>query len=371
MQQQEARFQDQRRIHQAMRIVMDGRFRYHLPLESINRQLAALQLELVETLPAGLETMKAEPIDEHHLVYRLPDIHYHYMVPPPGRPPIIFKDIRETSTLLNRLIIFGVNGILALFSLFLFAKLRPLQALKKEIRKFAEGSMEVPPEVSGKDEIAEVANEFRQAVQKIRSLQESRSLFLRNIMHELKTPIAKGTITTDLLPPSKQQDRLRKTFSRLDYLLGELTRLEQFTSGNLPLKRHDFHLLDILDQSRDILILEPHQVPCSGPNLLLWVDFELFAIALKNLLDNALRHGDGSVAMTTYADRIVIENPGPPLPFPLEHYFQPFNRTTENSRQGLGLGLYITKSILDAHGYGLTYDHRSGKNRFTIHIHVT
>jgi two-component system OmpR family sensor kinase len=60
--------------------------------------------------------------------------------------------------------------------------------------------------------------------------------------------------------------------------------------------------------------------------------------------------------------KISIENRGEMLQEPIENYFKPFH----TSKKGLGLGLYIVKSILDIHKMGLTYEHKEGINRFTV-----
>ncbi|CAA6799258.1 MAG: Histidine kinase, partial [uncultured Sulfurovum sp.] len=100
-----------------------------------------------------------------------------------------------------------VNALLFTFYLYILKKLRPLQRLKQKIVRFSEGELEVSLPQKGKDEISEVSNEFNNAIAKIKSLQESRNLFLRNIMHELKTPISKGKLITDLMDDAKNQER--------------------------------------------------------------------------------------------------------------------------------------------------------------------
>ena len=73
--------------------------------------------------------------------------------------------------------------------------LMPLKKLSSDIRKFGAGNMDVNiVKPDSDDEIAKVAIEFDAAASKIRELLRSRQLFLRTIMHKLKTPIGKGRI---------------------------------------------------------------------------------------------------------------------------------------------------------------------------------
>ncbi|MDU5325585.1 HAMP domain-containing protein, partial [Campylobacter ureolyticus] len=91
--------------------------------------------------------------------------------------------------------------------------LAPLKKLNNNIKKFATGNLETATvNVEGDDEIAQVAKEFDKAVIKIKELIRSRQLFLRTIMHELKTPIGKGRIVSEMIPNELQKKRLINIF---------------------------------------------------------------------------------------------------------------------------------------------------------------
>ena len=94
-------------------------------------------------------------------------------------------------------------------------------------------------------------------------------------------------------------------------------------------------------------------------------DMELFSLALKNLIDNALKYSpDHHVNILVDRGVITISNKGEKLALPIETYFAPFH----TSKNGLGLGLYIVKSILDIHQMQLHYDYHDGKNHFLIEL---
>ena len=98
------------------------------------------------------------------------------------------------------------------------------------------------------------------------------------------------------------------------------------------------------------------------------VDFKLFSIALKNLLDNAIKHSTFPHQAVVKSDKksITISNAAAPLQEPLEFYFEPFSSSNQERSKSFGLGLYIVKHILDAHHFKLTYSHNEGLNHFTI-----
>ena len=127
--------------------------------------------------------------------------------------------------------IFIVIFFLILFAYFAIIKrLKPLKKLKTEIDKFAHGKLDIDAKMKGEDEIASVANAFDNSVKHIKRLNNSRTLFLRNIMHELKTPITKGRITAEMIEDGKNRDRLINTFEKLENMINEFAAIERLSS---------------------------------------------------------------------------------------------------------------------------------------------
>lgn len=284
---------------------------------------------------------------------------------------IIIKDtitIIDTTKYIIALTIL-LNICFITFYIFLIKKLEPLKLLKENITRFANGDLEINTLCNGKDEISAVSNEFNNAIEQIRTLTKSRNLFLRNIMHELKTPITKGLLISNLLEKNKFQESLKKAFFRLEYLLNEFAKIEQFTSSNIKLTKNTFSLEDIIDNSLDILFINKEEITIElQENLLVEVDFELFTIVIKNLLDNAMKYGSTKPKLLVQNKSLSIISEGEKLPYPIEEYQKPFNRKYEHSSAGLGLGLYIIHSILKAHNLTLEYKFIENNNIFTINF---
>jgi len=287
-----------------------------------------------------------------------------------------FMFIKDNIKVTNKTIYFVFLTILLnitflLFYLFLINKLSPLNRLKTNIQKFSKGDLDIDTSCSGEDEISEVSNEFNRAIKEIKQLSESRNLFLRNIMHELKTPITKGKLIESLIEEKEYKKLLSKVFERLEYLLHEFAKIEQITSNNVELNKDKYRLVDIIDQALDILMIEKNNIILNvKSNFLINVDFYLFSLVLKNLIDNALKYGNTKPIIDIEENYISISSEGKKLEKDFKEYLKPFSRKYETSTHSLGLGLYIIETILKLHQLKLEYKYINNQNIFYIELNI-
>lgn len=260
-----------------------------------------------------------------------------------------------------------IMAILAVSFALIIYRLRPLRRLRKQIARFGEGDMGVSFRIDGNDEIALIANELDSTQNKIRSLIESRTLFLRNIMHELKTPIAKGRIAATMLADEKQKGRFEGIFERLESLIGEFALIEEITSGNQCLEKKEYRLIDLIDGAIDAAMVEYDAVKSKvDASVRIEADYRLFVTAVKNLIDNAIKYSpDKTVHIEMEGDEIVFANVGEPLKKPLAYYIEPFTKD-QPTKDSFGLGLYIVDAILKEHNYVLAYERRESFNCFIV-----
>ena len=252
--------------------------------------------------------------------------------------------------------------------------INPLKELSQIIRQFASGKMDIECKSDKKDEIAEVANEFDKAAKKIRDLLRSRQLFLRTIMHELKTPIGKGRIVSEMVGSDIQKRRLVSIFERLELLINEFSKIEQLVSKSYTLKKDDYPVSSLVEQACDLLMLDEKQMEERvfinvDEEKLLHVDFDLMTLAIKNLADNGLKYSsDRKVSIEATQTSIRVCNNGEKLEYPIEHYKEAFITSGKSiDRQtGTGLGLYIVQNILELHEYKLEYKYIDGKHCFDV-----
>jgi len=283
----------------------------------------------------------------------------------------IFESMNRTKAPKNVIIIsLSILTFLLILYLMIIRSLRPLAKLKNQIKTFSQGNLDINCRSDQKDEIAQVANEFDSAVKKIKELKHSRQLLLRAIMHELKTPIGKGRLVSEMISNDKQKQRLHSIFERLNLLIDEFAKIEKIESKSFSLHLKPYKVSDILDASIDMLMFDNYQKHINltiKNDYIIDCDFELLSLAIKNLLDNGIKYSPNKQVSVVIDDAIEISNDGKALDEDFEEYFVPF-RTKSN---GLGLGLYIIKNILDLHQLTFTYHHKDDKNHFRVFKRLT
>ena len=259
-----------------------------------------------------------------------------------------------------------VAVILLAAYIFVIYKIKPLRKLKRQIVKFANGELDGVQNVgNGKDEISEVSEAFYGAVCQIKALNDSRHLFLRNIMHELKTPITKGLIAAQMIEKSKNQERLISVFHKLENLINELAAIEQITSKIGLTNKTPCLMRDLIDEAIDIAMVEKEHVGISElDEVRVMVDFKLFSVAIKNMIDNGIKYStDKHVNIVVSKDHMKFITQGEKLKNDLDFYIQPFIKG-EDAQKSFGLGLYIVSNILEAHGLKFGYEYKNGMNVF-------
>ncbi|WP_201351832.1 ArsS family sensor histidine kinase [Hydrogenimonas urashimensis] len=266
--------------------------------------------------------------------------------------------------------LFGsMMAILILLYWTMLRSLKPLKTLAEQIRRFGEGNMDVSTKSEKRDEIAFVANQFDAAAKKIRAMKEARTLFMRNIMHELKTPITKGKLSVALMNGGEEEEVLRRAFERMEQLIQEMAEVEMITSQSLDLNPDVCDLKTMVNDVSTLLFIENDrrvQFVCHPCKVI--ADCKTLTIVIKNLIDNGLKYSpDNSVEICCKKGVIQVINKGEPLPKNFEEIIEPFAKGEPNhSEDSFGLGLYIVKSILDAHGAELDYRYEGGRHIFSI-----
>ncbi|MFT7823721.1 MAG: ArsS family sensor histidine kinase, partial [Sulfurimonas sp.] len=279
---------------------------------------------------------------------------------------LMLEDIRKDKYYFEIAVALGLF-LISLLLLLYFAVLRklyPLRTLHKEIERFAKGDMQTKITYKYDDEIGKIAQSFDNAIRHINKLSASKNLFMRNMMHELKTPITKGRIIVEMLEDESSKKVLVRAFERMNELILELAEIERVTTQSFEPSYAYVMLDEIVEKTQELLMVERSRITVEVTNRALTTDIKLLALALKNLLDNGIKYSkDKHVIFKSVKGGLEIVSKGEALQHPLGYYTEPFSQE-EKRNSGFGLGLYIVNSILDRLGYGLDYRYEDGYNIF-------
>lgn len=278
---------------------------------------------------------------------------------------IDFKNYNINTALLG---IFAAILILLFLYKILRKKLCPLEDINKEIIKFSKGNKNITLSYDGNDEIGVIAKNFNKAIKIIENQSKSKDLFMRNMMHELKTPITKAMFIVETLENESSKEYLQKAFKRMDDIIKELATVEKLTSSNNTLYKEKCYFFDIYTNTLDLMLIKADKIETKIQDFNCRVDKYLFSIALKNLIDNAIKFSTNNKAiLIANKNNILVGSRGKALEHKLSYYTEAFSQEEKRS-SGFGLGLYIVNTIINLHNFKFEYEHKNEKNFFIINF---
>ena len=272
----------------------------------------------------------------------------------------------------------------------------PVVRLTKASETVAEGGT-VPMLAGRRDELGALSRVLSETTERLvntnAELQQSldlRERFLSIAAHELRTPLTSLSLQLALIQRRIEQgadrdtlrsnaDALGRQAQRLAQLVGELLDVTRIQRGRLDLHREPVRLDTLVQEvcTRCTPLLDAGQNRLTldlEPGVLCVVDPSRLDQVLVNLLGNAARHARGAeiqVSLWTTADEtcLRVRDSGPGIPEAVRsRLFEPFARAP-GAAPGLGLGLYITREIVEAHGGRIEMSTARGEGTaFTVHL---
>jgi two-component system OmpR family sensor kinase len=240
--------------------------------------------------------------------------------------------------------------------------MRPVAILRRAIALRGGGNLAAIDDDRLPVEIAPIAGAVNRLLQRLRAALEAERQFTANSAHELRTPVASALAQVQRLkaeladaPVAERAGRIEAELHRLGALIEKLLQLSRAEAGTalaaedtdlMPALRLVVEELERSPLGRDRLTFDVD----GADRLMSRLDLDAFAIALRNLIENALRHAAGPVEVTVAEGGIHIVNGGPPVPEEtlagLKHRFA----RGATSAGGSGLGLAIADTILGQAG---------------------
>jgi signal transduction histidine kinase len=287
---------------------------------------------------------------DHVMVLPLPDGRTVAARPPPrGPPPIVPAGLLVTLGLLALGIAVGAYPVVRRVT-------RRLERLQASVDALGEGDLGTRVPVEGRDEVASLARSFNRAAGRIETLVGAHRSLLANASHELRSPLARVRMGIGLLADKDDARRdvregLERDIAELDALIDEVLLASRLDA--VPATRIEpVDLLGLAAEEGSRM-----QIDADGDAVTIYGDPRLLRRLIRNLLENARRHGGGApslvIASTADGASITVCDHGPGVPeADRDRVFEPFHRLpgTREGDGGAGLGLALVRQIARRHG---------------------
>ena len=250
--------------------------------------------------------------------------------------------------------------------------LRPLDDIRAGAQRFGRGEFDQPIVVRQRDELGDLAAQINTMAQDIHKMLDNKRALLLAISHELRSPLTRARLNAELLPEGTatqtSRDALLRDLAEMRDLIGDLLESERLSGAHVALQRENTDLAALVKSvvaGSDDFAHVRQELQDGLPAVAL--DNARLRLAVRNLLDNAVRHGAGAaqaplVSLKTEGAslKLIVRDFGPGVDeAQLARLAEPFYRTDEarqRSTGGVGLGLYLSRLVAQAHGGGLHFE---------------
>lgn len=292
----------------------------------------------------------------------------------------ISEPSRELSVFLTEMIkIFALSSVAVLLLSIVVTyystikMVRPLREMSVAAKKFGQGDFTSRIEVTSDDEIGQLAMALNNMAQSLSQLESMRRSFVANVSHELKTPMTSiggfiDGILDGTIPRSEEKKYLRivsEEVQRLSRLVRSMLNLSRIEAGELKLNRQQLNIVDTICQTLFTFeqSIEQKRLDIRGLDVgkvMVDADADLIHQVVYNLIENAVKFvsEDGYLMFSFYTEGgmtyVGIRNSGEGLSKEeIPRVFDRFYKTDRSrgmDKNGVGLGLYLVKSIVTLHG---------------------
>lgn len=274
--------------------------------------------------------------------------------------------------------------ILALSFLTIRWIISPLKILTTGVEEITKGNLKFRFDIRSQNEISTIADAFNKMAANIETMIQDKERLLRDVSHELRSPLTRIKVASDLVADSRIQNSITNDVNKMEVMIAGILETAKIKSSikSLHLVDVDFSELfrnlqnDYQMEDVDLIFLktqDSHQVP-----ILKRIDLLQIERLLRNLIENAIKYKRGSLAKIEVSfdqkdttQILKIKDYGIGIPsHSLPHIFEPFYRIDQaRSHDGFGLGLSICKAIVEAHQGSISvHSQMNHYTEFEIHL---
>jgi signal transduction histidine kinase len=245
---------------------------------------------------------------------------------------------------------------------------RPLDDIRSGAQRFGQGRFDLPIPVRRRDELGDLAAQVNTMAREIGGMLDAKRALLLAVSHELRSPLTRARLNAELVAPGPERDALLRDLATMRDLITDLLESERLAAGHAALQREPCRLNELVRA-----VVAEHfaaatlQLDLAADLPIVPLDPTRMKLLLRNLIDNALRHGGASavppprLSTSFEGSRIClrIRDHGPgvtdeQLPR-LSQAFYRADAARQRSTGGIGLGLTLCRLVAQAHGGTLQF----------------
>ena len=297
--------------------------------------------------------------------------------------------------------IFGITAFTVLIIAFVatatttMQQLKPIRDMVSATRKFADGNFDARVYDSGRsDELGELTAAFNTMANSLQKTELQRRDFIANISHELKTPmttiagyadgILDGVISEE--EAGHYLQLISDESRRMARLVRRMLDVSQLQSIDIIKQKKPF---DLSESMRRVLVSMEKKITDRGLDVAVEIpedpvmvlgDNDLITQVIYNLLENAVKFAAADSTISLFLRRqggkalVQIRNEGETIsPEELPRLFERFHKTDRSrsaDKDGVGLGLYIVRTILEQHRESITAESEDGVTTFSFTLQL-
>lgn len=295
---------------------------------------------------------------EDHALVRLQDGDYQIVF---ASPRISEMPRRDYST-----VIFSLVGALVLFFCYLAVRwvFRPIGWMQEGAARIGRGDLDYRIPLLRNDELGDLTREFNEMAADVQGMLDAKRQLMLAISHELRSPLTRTKVALEMIDDEPARASILDDVNEMERLIADLLESEALSTRHAILRRESVDLaelmqsiieIDFAQRSEHIQLNLAPQLPRAQ------LDVTRIRLLMRNLIDNALRYNAPSsepvqvfVAAAPGKVRIDVKDHGAGIaPEHLAHVTEPFYRADparSRSTGGVGLGLYLCRRIVEAHG---------------------
>jgi signal transduction histidine kinase len=288
---------------------------------------------------------------------------------------LLTKDSLNSSQLplVSSFTILAVLGLIALTYHLVLRIFQPIEAIRQGVARFGSGDLQYRITLHRRDELGELAQSINTMAEEIQGMLEAKRQLLLAISHELRSPLTRARLNAELLDESQPRERIVADLQVLEHQLSELLETEQLDSKHAKLDLQPVDPRKLIESVMQEHFINAHlQAQFKDSDGKIQVDPVRIKLLIRNLIENAIRHTPESArsveilskftSLAVWHFQVIDHGEGIPEEH-LSYLTEPFYRV-DKARQretgGYGLGLYLCRVIVEAHGGKLEIESKLG-----------